>query len=108
MMRTKYGYKLTATDFCTKCSTVFSPLATTNRSIFLHAILPRLPNSKALVPEDEVPDIRPNEDTDYDVPIVVHGQQHDKVRHRKLQHVQQRADRLLQYTRAKAWRRGNW
>lgn len=39
--------------------------------------------------------VRAEEDADNDVSVVVHGEQHDKVSHSELHHVQKRADRLL-------------
>jgi hypothetical protein len=36
-----------------------------------------------------------NEDTDDDIPVEVHGKQHDNVRDRKLRHMQQRAHSML-------------
>jgi hypothetical protein len=97
----------TATNFRIKVKTVFGPLATANRSVLLHPILPTLSNSEALIPEDEVPDIRPNKYTNNDIPVVVHCQQHDKVRHGKLQHMQQRTNRLLQHRRPESGG-GDW
>lgn len=51
---------------------------------------------------DEVTDESANEDADDDVPIVVHGEEHDEVRHSELQHVQQCADELLEDGRCEA------
>jgi hypothetical protein len=45
--------------------------------------------------EDKRTKERADEDTDDDVPVEVHGQQHDKVRHGELEHVQQGAHQLL-------------
>lgn len=75
------------------------PSTTAHSHFLLHAISSAQPPSQTLPPEDEVPDVSPNEDTNDDIPIVVHSQQHDKVRHSKLQHMQQRPDRLLQDSR---------
>jgi hypothetical protein len=91
-----------------KCSVVFGSLAATDSGILLHPVLSTLANTETLVSEDEVPNIRTNEDTNDNVSIVVHGQQHDKVRDRELQHVQQGADCLLQYTWAEARCNDEW
>lgn len=63
-------------------------LATTDRGVLLHAILTTLPHVEALPPTDEVPKVRADEDANDDVSVVVHGQQHDEVGNRKLQHVE--------------------
>lgn len=49
--------------------------------------------------EDEAAQKRADEDTDDKVAIVVHGQQHDKVGYTELDHVQQRAQGVLQQGR---------
>lgn len=45
--------------------------------------------------EDESSDESSKEDADYDVPIVVHREEHDDVSDRKLGHVQECSDELL-------------
>jgi hypothetical protein len=65
-----------------------SPSTTANSGILLHAIPATLSNTEALVSEDEVANIRSDEDANDNVPVVIHSQQHDKVRDCKLQHMQ--------------------
>lgn len=62
---------------------------------------------EAFPAKNEVSDVRADEDGDDKVPIVVHGEQHDKVRNSELAHVQQRADSLLEHARAEGTCR-NW
>ena len=64
-------------------------LATTDRSILLHAILSPFAHAEGLPSAEEVSDVSADEDADYDVSVVVHGQQHDKVSNRELKHVEQ-------------------
>lgn len=45
--------------------------------------------------EDKCTKESTNEDTDDDIPIEVHGKQHDNVRNRKLRHMKQRAHSML-------------
>lgn len=47
--------------------------ATTNRRILLHAAVPTLAHVQALPTKDEVAEVRADEYTDDEVPIVVHG-----------------------------------
>lgn len=54
-----------------------------------------LPNANTLPGKDKRPQIRPDEYADDKIPVVVHGQQHDEIRHGKRRHVQQGADTLL-------------
>lgn len=49
--------------------------------------------------EDEITNESPNQDTDDEIPIVIHSEQHDEVRHPKLDHMQKRPDHLLEKTR---------
>jgi hypothetical protein len=70
-------------------------LSATNCSILLHTILPSVAYAEALPPEYEVTQVCANEDADDEVSVVVHGQQHDKVRDSECTHVQCRPDRLL-------------
>ena len=51
--------------------------------IFLHAILTASADTEALPSKDKVSNVRPDEDANDKVSVVVHGQQHDKVRHGK-------------------------
>ena len=55
--------------------------------------------------EKQIPYKRANEDTDDDITIEIHGQQHDEVRHRELGRVQERSDELLERCRHIQWRR---
>lgn len=45
--------------------------------------------------KDEAPDISPKEDTDDDVPVKVHGEEHDEVGHGELRRMDQRPQSLL-------------
>lgn len=56
-----------------------------------------LPKFHTLPREDERPEIRSDEDAYNDIAVVVHSKQHNKVRNRELQHVQQSADSLLDH-----------
>lgn len=71
-------------------------LSTTDGDILLHAILAALPYVKALPPADKIAKVCADEYTDDNVSVVVHGEQHDKVCYRKLQHMEQGADSLLE------------
>lgn len=61
-----------------------------------------LPDAQSLPLKDEGAKISTDEDADDEVTVVVHGQQHDKVRDSKLNHVYQRTDCLLEH----AWAEG--
>lgn len=54
-----------------------------------------LASAQGLPVEHKGSQVRAEEDADNDVSVVVHGEQHDKVSHSELHHVQKRADRLL-------------
>jgi hypothetical protein len=71
-------------DFFAKCHVLFGTLATADCGILLHAIAPVLAHIEALVSEHEVPDVRSNEDTDNNITVIVHSQQHDEVSHCEL------------------------
>lgn len=73
-------------------------LATADRDVPPHAILSALAHVEALPPEDEVSKVCTDEDTDDDISVVVHGEQHDKVCNRELQHVEQSTNGLLEDT----------
>lgn len=62
-------------------------LTTADGRLLLHTVLATLAYIKALPAEDEVSKISTDEDTDDDVPVVVHGEQHDEVSYGKLKHV---------------------
>lgn len=61
-----------------------------------------LPDAQSLPLKDEGAKIGTDEDADDEVTVVVHGQQHDKARDSKLNHVYQRTDGLLEH----AWAEG--
>lgn len=58
--------------------------------------------------EDEAPDIRPEEDADDDVPVKVHGEEHDEVGDRELRRMDESSECLLRYGQAESswWVRG--
>ena len=58
-------------------------------------ILKLPPDNHRLPREQKRAQERPDEDTDDHVAVEVHRQQHDEIRHCELQHVQERADRVL-------------
>ena len=59
-----------------------------------------IPSSKSFPLEDEGAYVGADEDTDDDVPIVVHGQEHNEVRHCELHHVEECPDCLFEDGRA--------
>ena len=58
-----------------------------------HGLL--LPNNHGLPRKQKCAQEGPDEDTNDNVPIEVHRQQHDEIRHRELQHMQDRTDRVF-------------
>lgn len=80
------------------------PLSTADGNVLLHPIGATSSNAEALPPKDEVANVCADEDTDDEISIVVHGEQHDEVRNSKLQHMQKRTDSLLQNCRAETLR----
>lgn len=58
--------------------------------------------------KDEAPDIRPEEDADDDVPVKVHGEEHDEVGHRELRRMDESSEGLLRDGQAESsrWVRG--
>jgi hypothetical protein len=72
---------------------VLSPA--THCDFLFQAIRAILANAEALPTKDEVSKIRSDEDANDEVPIVVHGEKHDKVGDGKLTHVKERTDGLL-------------
>lgn len=61
-----------------------------------------LPHAQSLPSKDEGAKVSTDEDADDEITVVVHGQQHDKVRDSKLNHVYQCTDGLLEH----AWAEG--
>lgn len=73
----------------------FSILTTTHRSLFLRSThINRLPT------KCKSPQPRPNNNANNNIPIIIHGQQHHKIRHSKLHHVERRSNHLLKNIRS--------
>lgn len=58
--------------------------------------------------EDKCSDEGPKEDADDEVPVEVHGQQHNNVGDGKLSHVQERANELLEEVGREGLRLEKW
>lgn len=69
--------------------------------VLLQPVLPTLSDVEVLPTKDEVSEVRTNEDADDEISVVVHSEQHDKVSDSELEHVEERADRLLDEAGAK-------
>ena len=71
-------------------------LVSSNRNQKKEENIPKLPPSHQRLPrEQKRAQKRPDKDTDDHVAVEVHCQQHDEIRHGELQHVQERANRVL-------------
>lgn len=65
----------------------------------IKANLRSFPTCNRLPREDKRSQERSDEDADDDVPVVVHGKQHDKIRNRELSHMEHGPDKLLEQVR---------
>lgn len=63
------------------------------------SIYSRFPGAYRFPREEKRPQERSDEDADDDVPVVVHGQQHDEIRNRELGHMERGPDKLLEQRR---------